>query len=231
MANRYWVGSGTGSWGFGGTSARWSATSGGAGGETEPTSADDVFFDVNSGSTTCYINPGAVCKSLTMTGSSNEITGNVLTAYGNVTIGTGVTCSGLRIDFASSATLTCNGKTIDYLTAKSGATVIGSGAVRCTVLTVENTGAIVLPASTTSYCTSFVSPGSGSSTLQSSSAGVQATLSDSSGVNTLTYITVQDMILTGGATWTQSSGFVDGGNNTFPSSSTAVDALFALSLA
>lgn len=44
MADRYWVG-GSGTWG---DTAKWAATSGGAGGETVPTSADDVYFDANS---------------------------------------------------------------------------------------------------------------------------------------------------------------------------------------
>lgn len=47
MASRYWVG-GSGTW-VGGNTANWSATSGGAGGASVPTSADDVFFDANSG--------------------------------------------------------------------------------------------------------------------------------------------------------------------------------------
>ena len=46
MANRYWVG-GSGSWNNA-SNTNWSATSGGAGGATAPTSADDVFFDSGS---------------------------------------------------------------------------------------------------------------------------------------------------------------------------------------
>ena len=43
MADRYWVG-GTAAWdGTAGT--KWALTSGGAGGQAIPTSADDVFFD------------------------------------------------------------------------------------------------------------------------------------------------------------------------------------------
>lgn len=45
MSNRYWIG-GTG---FYSQIAHWSATSGGSGGETVPTSSDDVFIDANSG--------------------------------------------------------------------------------------------------------------------------------------------------------------------------------------
>lgn len=44
IEDRYWVG-GTGSWS---DTARWSATSGGSGGVTVPTRADNVYFDANS---------------------------------------------------------------------------------------------------------------------------------------------------------------------------------------
>src|SRR4051794_2261012 len=44
MANRYWIG-GDGNIG---DTAHWSATSGGAGGVSVPTSSDNVFFDSNS---------------------------------------------------------------------------------------------------------------------------------------------------------------------------------------
>lgn len=48
MANRFWVG-GTGNWS---DTAHWSATSGGAGGSSVPTSADNVYFDALSFSAT-----------------------------------------------------------------------------------------------------------------------------------------------------------------------------------
>jgi hypothetical protein len=48
MANRYWVG-GTGTW-DNTAGSKWAATSGGAGGQSVPTSTDAVFFDANSGS-------------------------------------------------------------------------------------------------------------------------------------------------------------------------------------
>ena len=43
--NRYWVG-GTGNWN---DTSHWSASSGGSGGASVPTSNDDVFIDGNSG--------------------------------------------------------------------------------------------------------------------------------------------------------------------------------------
>jgi hypothetical protein len=63
MANRYWVG-GTGNWN---DTARWAATSGGAGGETVPTSADNAYFDGNSDAGTPFtvtVNVSASCKDL-----------------------------------------------------------------------------------------------------------------------------------------------------------------------
>ena len=46
MANRYWV-LGSGTWDTT-TTTNWSTTSGGLGGASAPTSADDVIFDANS---------------------------------------------------------------------------------------------------------------------------------------------------------------------------------------
>jgi hypothetical protein len=66
MANRYWVG-GTGTW-DNIAGSKWAATSGGAGGQSVPTSADAVFFDANSGSGTITLGISPSIDSLTMTG-------------------------------------------------------------------------------------------------------------------------------------------------------------------
>jgi hypothetical protein len=66
MADRFWVG-GTGTWDAT-TTTNWSTTSGGAGGASAPTSADDVYFDANSdagGAFTVTIGTGAVCRDIT----------------------------------------------------------------------------------------------------------------------------------------------------------------------
>jgi len=69
MANRFWVG-GTGSWN-GTNLTNWSATSGGAGGASIPTAADDVYFDANSGGGTVTINLAArTCLNLSFRGLS-----------------------------------------------------------------------------------------------------------------------------------------------------------------
>ena len=75
MANRYWRG-GTGTWDASNT-ANWSATSGGAGGASAPTLADDVFFDAGSdagGIFTVTIGTGAVCRDITIAGLDQVMT-------------------------------------------------------------------------------------------------------------------------------------------------------------
>ncbi len=70
MADRYWVG-GTGSWSSTNT-ANWSDTSGGAGGFSVPTAADNVIFDAGSDSggifTVTMANTPRVCNDITISG-------------------------------------------------------------------------------------------------------------------------------------------------------------------
>lgn len=87
MANRYWVG-GSGTWDASSTT-NWSATSGGAGGASVPTSADAVIFDSNSGAPLTLTMSGTLnCLSLSRA-SAIAITANtsascVLNCYGAV---------------------------------------------------------------------------------------------------------------------------------------------------
>ena len=75
MADRYWVG-GTGTWTT--TTTNWSATSGGAGGATVPTAADNVFFDANSnigtGAFTVTVGSARTCLDLTVSGLDGAMT-------------------------------------------------------------------------------------------------------------------------------------------------------------
>lgn len=76
---------------------------------------------------------------------------------------------------------------------------------------------ITLTSGTTQTVTSFGVSGTAGNliTLNSSSAGSRATLSDSSGVNSVSYTSIKDINATGGATWNAfvTSGNVDDGNN------------------
>lgn len=88
-ADRYWVG-GTGNWN---NTARWSTTSGGAGGASVPVAGDNIFIDANSGSGTITINVAAVCNNLSWTSNALTINGtgtNTLTINGNLSAGNGI---------------------------------------------------------------------------------------------------------------------------------------------
>lgn len=92
MADRYWVG-GSGTWDSSSTT-NWSTTSGGAGGASVPTSADNVIFDSNSGGSSnteiVTISGAVTCANLTVTGSFAAPwrgTGATLNIHGtNVTV-------------------------------------------------------------------------------------------------------------------------------------------------
>lgn len=94
MANRYWVG-GTGTWDTT-TTTHWSATNGGAGGASVPTSSDNVYFTSSSNATSYTVNldtgGGSVCNDISIAGpASGSVTitgaaGNpALAVYGSFT--------------------------------------------------------------------------------------------------------------------------------------------------
>ena len=106
MADRYFVGSGNY-----GDPARWSATDGGAGGQSVPTDADAVYFTANSGD--CTINTIRVAGSVTCTGYTGTLTMSyALTIYGSLTLASGMTIAGsATLTITRASTLTSNGKT------------------------------------------------------------------------------------------------------------------------
>lgn len=85
MAARYWIG-GTGNWS---DTAHWSATSGGVGGASVPTSDDDVYFDSNSGTGTVTVNTTANMRDCTFAQTQLITLANAAYAfniYGNWTL-------------------------------------------------------------------------------------------------------------------------------------------------
>jgi hypothetical protein len=116
MADRYWVG-GTANWdGIAGT--KWSTTSGGAGGASVPTSADDVFFS-NLSTGTCTIgfaNTGA--KSINCTGFTGTLAGTTaITVSGSITLVAGMTFSYTgTVTVNATGTITSAGKTFQNIT-------------------------------------------------------------------------------------------------------------------
>lgn len=131
MPDRYWVG-GTASWnGVAGT--KWAATSGGPGGESIPTTADDVFFDANSNTggsiivTIAVGNTGA--KSINCTGFTRTITGvSSITVAGSVTLVAAMTWShSATMTFTGTGTLTTAGKTFSGVTVNDAGTTLTLG--------------------------------------------------------------------------------------------------------
>jgi hypothetical protein len=112
MADRYWVG-GTANWdGTAGT--KWSATSGGPGGASVPTSADDVFFDASSTGTVTISSGNTGAKSINCTGFTGTITGSTagISVAGSITLAAGMTFSYTgTLSFTGTATLITAGKT------------------------------------------------------------------------------------------------------------------------
>lgn len=112
MASRYWVG-GTAAWdGTAGT--KWALTSGGAGGQTVPTTADDVFF-TNLSTGTCTISVGNTgAKSIDCTGFTGTLAkSTVITVAGSITFSAGMTIGTFSADYfiiTGTATLTSAGK-------------------------------------------------------------------------------------------------------------------------
>jgi hypothetical protein len=140
VADRYWVG-GTANWdGTAGT--KWSTTSGGAGGASVPTSADDVFFDAAS-TGTCTISTGNTgAKSINCTGFTGTIAGSAnITIAGSVTLVAGMTYTHTgTATITGTSTLITAGKTFtNFTVAGSGITVALGDAV-----TVRSGGSITV---------------------------------------------------------------------------------------
>ena len=114
MSDRFWVG-GTANWdATAGT--KWATTSGGAGGASVPTSADDVYFDANSGTVTVTVSAIANCRALTFTGFTGTFAGSSsVQASNNVVVVSGMTWThsgNLTFLGGVTQTLTTNGKSI-----------------------------------------------------------------------------------------------------------------------
>lgn len=127
MADRYWVG-GTASWdGTAGT--KWSATSGGAGGESVPTAADDVFLtNLSTGTVTIAAgNTGA--KSINCTGFTGTLAGTVgISVAGSVTLSAGMTYTYIgTFSLIGTGTLTTAGKTLANVTVNGAGITVTLG--------------------------------------------------------------------------------------------------------
>ena len=134
MADRYWV-LGTGTWNSTSTT-NWSASSGGAGGASVPTAADNVFFDANSNVlatafTVTMANTPRVCNDFTASGLDG-----VMTLAGT---SIGLTVSGSLTFQATNFTRTYTGTTTFNATT-TGKTVTTNGVAFGATVTFDGVG-------------------------------------------------------------------------------------------
>lgn len=170
MADRYWVG-GTATWdATAGT--KWSATSGGAGGASVPTAADNVFFNAASGAGTVTVSGARPCLSFNATGFTGTLAGTAtpdLQVYGNLTFGSGMTVANTlsTVTFlgTGSFTITSNGKSFVAVTFNNaGDTWTLQDALTATGTVTLTAGTLAL-SSYTLTCALFFSSGTGVRTI------------------------------------------------------------------
>jgi len=124
-ADRYWVG-GTQNWDTN-AGIKWAATSGGTGGETLPTSTDNVFFNNASGNVTVTVNANSNCKDLNFNGFTGTMAGAyALNIYGS-------------LELSSTQTRTYNG-TITFKSTTTGKTIKTNGKTLVSSITFDGIG-------------------------------------------------------------------------------------------
>jgi hypothetical protein len=186
MADRYWVG-GTASWdGTAGT--KWALTSGGAGGETVPTTADDVFFDASSTGTCTIATGNTGAKSINCTGFTGTITGTAaISVAGSITLVAGQTYTHTgTVTFTGTGTLTTAGKTFSGITVNGvGITVTLGDALNIGGRTITLTnGTFTTSASNYNVTAATINLGAGTKTLNLNASAL--TLSGEGPFNFLT---------------------------------------------
>ena len=129
-ASRYWVGGGAFTSWIATGNTNWAETSGGANNASVPGSADDVFFDGNSGTGDSVVSSAHTVKSLNATGYTGTLTQTniTLTVAGSVTLVSGMTYTpsvNAIIALSATGTFTTGGKLINQLTLSAGTTTLG----------------------------------------------------------------------------------------------------------
>lgn len=161
-------------------------------------------------------------KTLSLGSGTITISGSGASAFNANTNGTGLTVSPstatINMTSASAKTFAGGAKTWPTLNqGGAGALTIQQSNTFANITNTVQPATITLTAGTTQTVTDFdVSGTSGNLiTLNSSSAGSQATLTDSGGVNSVSYVSIKDVSATGYGEWQAytSNGNVDGGNN------------------
>ena len=185
--------------------------------------ANAISIDVTAGSDIVVLgSTSAAIKNINFTGFTGSITfGNSISIYGNFDVG-GATSLGSTSSpsfQATSGTKTIRLNSLSFPVNVSFNGIGGTWACQDAFsvvgrLTLIN-GTLQLKDGTTSTVGSFATSGTNQKYLQSTAPGNQATISDASGTNSVSYLTIQDSNATGEAIWDATNTTnVSAGNNT-----------------
>lgn len=185
--------------------------------------AKSISIEVTAGTDTVSI--AGAPKSLNFTGFSGTLSNSsAITVFGDLVLSSGMTITSGTNAWTFGATsgtkqITTNGKTINVPLVFDGAggtfamqDALTQGSTRAFTIT---NGTVLLKNSATTTVGAFATSGTNQKFLRSTVAGSQATLSQASGTVSASYLTIQDINATGGATWQAftTDGNVDAGNN------------------
>jgi len=155
---------------------------------------------INAGASALTIIGNSWFNNLIFTGSTSTVTSSNVNIAGNLTLASGGTYTALPTTYRDTGILTSAGKTLSALTVDgSGITVTCADALTLTNALTFTLGTLNLKDGVTSTVGSLVTTGTTLKYLESTTPGSQATISDASGTNTVTYLSVQDSNATGGA--------------------------------
>jgi hypothetical protein len=189
------------------------------------TEANAISFNITAGTGSFVISNTSVVKNLNFTGFSGTLGNNNFIVFGNLTLSSDMTVAAgaNAITFAATSgtqQFTTSDIVIDKPITQNGVggtlqlqDALTMGSTRA--LTITN-GKIQLNNSVTSTVGSFVTSGTNQKFLESTTPGLQATLSQASGTVNASYLTIKDINATGGATWNARTdlGSKDIANNT-----------------
>lgn len=166
---------------------------------------------------------GGVYGSMNFTGYTGTLNfSSTVAIYGSFNSGNAVSISGAPgtcnfVGASATKTIQLNGLSFPAAVSFNGVGAVWNciGALNVVGDCSITNGTLNLAAGTTSTVGSFTIFGTTAKSLGSTTPGTQATISDASGTDTVTYLTIKDSAATGGAVWDATSGTnSNSGNNT-----------------
>lgn len=186
------------------------------------TPGESVVLNFNITAGTDTVSLQGSYRNLNLTGFAGTVAATARNIWGDFTVPSGVTFAAntnATVLFGSSGTqtITTNGVTLDMpITVNaSGATKSFADALNIGTRTFTITdGTVQFKNGVTTTVGVFATSGSNQKFLQSTSAGSQATLSQSTGTVNATFLTAKDINATGGAIWNLVNSSISQGNLT-----------------